>query len=548
MRQLVLVALSMLLGSLGASCVDVASGDPQPLFSADASTLVPSMDASPDGALPPAEEVDDAAVWDPSSGLPRECVERPKPLIDPKILPRCPNCEGEARCVPSILLEQQAPEMLSKLMACDETSVCVPDPIIATMGFYGPASCRSVGDVEGRCLSECLPQVASQRDILPQGTCPEHERCVPCFDPRKGVETGACGLTCDRGPVEPPRAWAGCCGGLGTCLPATLIPGDQAGQLGTDSCAPDALCAPTLLMDEAAHPAQCSSVGGMEGRCLPSCLRAMAERASSLPQDVCQPGEVCAPCFDPFTGAETEACRLHGDAPTQPPSTFAQCCDNLGTCVPQTLVSEADAARLPATGCEGADALCVPNALLDPNFVPVSCRSVGGGEGRCIASCMLPPEQLSAPLPQSTCVAGELCAPCFNPIDGSATGACSVRGDAPKEPVLRFDTPCCGRSGLCIPAELSGSGAQSLPVDRCGSAHGEGWLCAPKRVVTEPARASNPFASCKIDLGLFRVGRGKCVPNCMVEASGFVKRLLRRSNCESGESCVPCSVGGVPGC
>ena len=37
-------------------------------------------------------------------------------------------------------------------------------------------------------------------------------------------------------------------------------------------------------------------------------------------------------------------------------------------------------------------------------------------------------------LPQSTCEANELCAPCFSPTDGSDTGACSsVSCDAPKE-------------------------------------------------------------------------------------------------------------------
>ena len=500
-----------------------------------------------DASLPPDEA--DASLWDPNSGLPRECVYKPKPLIDPKLLPQCPSCEGEARCVPRILLEKQAPEMLAKLMACDETSVCVPDPIISSMGFYAPNSCRSVNDSEGRCLSECLPQVASQRDILPQANCGEHERCVPCFDPLEGEETGACRLTCDLGPVEPAKLLDSCCGGLGSCLPSALVPAAQSNQLAVDSCTQaNTLCAPAVLTDETARPAQCNTVGGGEGRCMPTCLPAIAARAHSLPQDVCRTGEVCAPCFDPFSGTDTEACRVHGDAPTQPPSTFAHCCGDQGTCVPTSLVSEGDSTRLPIDSCQQGDALCVPNTFLDAAFVPASCRSIGDGEGRCIAACMLPADQLSAPIPRSTCGTGELCAPCFNPIDGTATGVCNIRGDSPKEPALRFDTPCCGRSGLCIPEVLSGSQGKSLPADRCASELGQGWLCAPKRVVTDPSRASNPFAACKIDLGLFRVGRGKCVPNCMVEANGFVKRLLQRSSCESGESCVPCSVGGVPGC
>ena len=505
------------------------------------------MDASMDGA---AARADAGAVWDPSSGLPRECVERPAPLIDPTQLARCPSCDDDARCVPQLLIEKQAPEMLAKLAACDDKNVCVPDPIISSMGFYKPDNCRSVNDSEGRCMSECLPAVASQRDILPQASCAEHERCVPCFDPLTGAETGACRLTCDLGPREPAKTLSGCCDGLGTCLPGSLVPADQAGQLGHDSCAEaDALCAPTLLMDPSQKPAPCGSVAGHEGRCLPACLPAIANKAASLPQDTCRAGEVCAPCFDPFSGADSQACRFHGDAPSAPAETFAHCCSELGTCVPRTLVSAADASHLPAGGCEGAaDSLCVPNAFLDPAFTPASCRSLADAEGRCVAVCLLPADQLGAPIPQSSCATGELCAPCFNPVNGEATGVCNVRGDAPKEPAVRFDTACCGQSGLCIPQELAGSASKGLPKDRCASEHGDGWLCAPKRVVTDPARAKDPFDSCKIDLGLFRVGRGKCVPNCMVDASGFAKRLLQRSSCESGASCVPCSLGGVPGC
>jgi hypothetical protein len=151
------------------------------------------------------------------------------------------------------------------------------------------------------------------------------------------------------------------------------------------------------------------------------------------------------------------------------------------------------------------------------------------------------------PLPEAGCQAGERCAPCFNPIDGKPTGVCAIRGDEPQEPALTFDTSCCGTSGLCIPDELS-SGKASLPVDRCGDALGAGWSCAPKSVVKDPTRAADPFASCKIDLGLFSAGHGKCVPNCMVKTKDWVKRVLSRSSCASGESCVPCSIGGVPGC
>jgi hypothetical protein len=381
------------------------------------------LDAGSDGGL------------DGDAALARECAEPPAPPIDPRQLALCPDCSGQARCVPRALITGQASQLADELAACDRDSVCIPDPIIATMGFYKPDTCRSLHDSEGRCLSECLPQVASRRDILPQAGCADHERCVPCFDPIDGGSTGACDLPCDTGPTESARPFDACCAGAGLCLPKALVPSAQRTALGADTCTESgALCAPRLFAEPTGVPARCDSIGGGEGRCLPSCMPAVAKQADLLPQDRCDSGERCAPCFDPITGKDTQVCRLHGDAP--------------------------------------------------------------------------------------------------------------------REPALVFDTACCGQGGLCIPSALASADAQgpSLPVDRCADAVGEGWLCAPKRVVTDPSRASNPFDSCKIDLGLFSVGHGKCVPNCMVTAKGWVKHLLSRSGCDSGESCVPCSAGGVPGC
>jgi hypothetical protein len=530
-RALATLHASLTFAFLG--CDGSTGGTPQPLQQVDASTMVPSTDASMDAA-----PVDDSG-WDPDSGLPRECVVPPKPLIEPSLLARCPNCAGEARCVPRVVLETQAPEMAAKLMACDDDSLCIPDPLITSMGFYKPDSCRSVNDAEGRCLSECLPQAS----------CGEGNRCVPCFDPISGNETGACSLTCDPGPTEPAKPLTQCCHGLGLCVPSGLVPADQAARLGADSCGEGAgLCAPRVLMDAQSKLAQCTSLGGSEGRCLPSCLPQVADQADRLPQDSCAEFEVCAPCFDPFSGADTDVCRLHGDAPTRPASPFPHCCGELGTCVPKSLVSEGDAKKLPQDSCDPASAMCVPNAFLDESFVPQSCRSLGDAEGRCIPGCLLPAGQKTELVPQSSCATGELCAPCFNPIDGAATGVCVLRGDAPKEPPVRFDTACCAQSGRCIPEVLAGAQGKVLPADRCQTEHGDGWLCAPKRVIEDPARASNPFEGCKIRLGFFSVGRGKCVPNCMIETKGWVKRLLQRASCDSGESCVPCSLGGVPGC
>jgi hypothetical protein len=515
-----------------------------------------SGSAEPDGASAPPAQPPDAgalAAGDAASecmgGLPHACCEPPTVAFDLALLPACPNCGGGAHCLPRTLVEQRVAELSDRLGACDESSLCVPDPFLRSLGFHAPPSCRSLNDAEGRCLSECLPEVASQRDILPQADCAAHERCVPCFDPLHGGETGACGLTCDVGPSEPPRTLARCCGDAGRCVPEALVPEAERARLGKDTCeAEAALCAPALLMDESARPTVCSSLAGSEGRCLPSCLPEVASRASELPQDLCAAGEACVPCTDPLTGEDSGACGLHGDAPREPPQLFASCCGELGACIPAELVGERNPGPLEREECESPGDLCVPRSFLDAGFVPPSCRSFADAEGRCLAACLLPELDRSVPLPQASCAQGELCAPCYNPADGTATGACSLRGDGPREPPVRFDTACCGTSGVCIPGALAGSGANVLPADRCDDEHGDGWLCAPKSVVDDPNRASDPFQSCKMKIGFFSAGRGKCVPQCMIDAKGWVQKLLSRSSCASGERCVPCSLGDVPGC
>lgn len=521
----------------------------QPLVASDGSVPSDASSAEADAADAP-EDAGGAAPPDAqASGLPAECRAPQATPFDPTLLPVCPSCAGGARCVPRVLLGARSPAVLEQLAACDAQSVCVPDPILTSLGFYNPQRCESLNAAEGRCLSECLPAVASQRDILPQAGCDAHERCVPCFHPLDGKPTGACAMPCDPGPSDPtPRLFPSCCGDAGACLPMSLIPEDQRALLGRDSCeAEDSLCTPHLLRDSEMRPASCNSVAGAEGRCLPTCLPTVAARAANLPQDSCADGEVCTPCVDPFTGADTGACRLHGDAPAREPRVFAQCCGGVGACVPAELVPASDAQRLSRAECGDAASLCVPRAFLDEAHVPASCRSLADAEGRCLPACLLG-SYGEVPLPQGSCADGELCAPCYNPVDGSETGACALRGDRPREPAVRLDTSCCGTSGRCIPEALAGASGSALPADRCESELGQGWVCAPKSVVEDPSRRQNPFASCKMNFGLFKAGRGKCVPQCMIDAKGWVKRLMQRSSCASGELCVLCSLGDVPGC
>src|SRR5258708_2753543 len=89
-------------------------------------------------------------------------------------------------------------------------AVCVPKEL-AIPGFV-PPSCRSLGNAEGRCLSECLPVVQSQNATLPQSTCGSSSKCVPCYDPLTGGLTGACNLSSNDAPNEPATTFASCCG------------------------------------------------------------------------------------------------------------------------------------------------------------------------------------------------------------------------------------------------------------------------------------------------------------------------------------------------
>jgi hypothetical protein len=123
-------------------------------------------------------------------------------------------------------------------------------------------SCRAPGNIEGRCLSLCLPEVAEQADRLDQRGCDRNERCVPCYDPLTGADTEACRVGTDE-PAEEPRAYQHCCGGsgveLGMCMPLELLSAEQIDELPVESCLqPGTRCVPSqLLLSATGDHAQC---------------------------------------------------------------------------------------------------------------------------------------------------------------------------------------------------------------------------------------------------------------------------------------------------
>lgn len=237
---------------------------------------------------------------DPANGDdPNTCIyDGPEPVVDPSGLPACAD---DAHCLDPALVPQ---EFRSRLAACsDGVKLCVPDTFLETGGKFDPPTCRSIHDAEGRCLSRALPEVKAQEAFLPQSTCAASERCVPCFNPIDGSNTGACALSCDTGPMEPARPLPACCEGRGKCVPTALISEKQAENLAERECEDvqdDAyLCVPTEMLSPTFKPRTCTAqsllLGNYSGVCLSECL-SFGIQGLALARGNCADDYKCVPC------------------------------------------------------------------------------------------------------------------------------------------------------------------------------------------------------------------------------------------------------------
>ncbi|MGH7635688.1 MAG: hypothetical protein ACRENC_18315, partial [Gemmatimonadaceae bacterium] len=252
-----------------------------------------------------------------------------------------------------------------------------------------------------------------------------------------------------------------------------------------------------------------------------------------MPKDICGAGELCTPCYDPRTGANTGACSQGCDTgPKDPPKPFQECCNGAGSCVPPALVPAKDATLLGKDTCKGATDLCAPDKLSDATYVPKTCASLSGSEGRCLASCLPDVAAEAARLPKDTCDAGELCAPCYDPITGKETAACTLNGDAPAKPPFQY-AGCCSGLGHCVPTTLLSSTQEALlDKDTCSGASD---LCAPDVFSV----AGQLPASCRA-LGSVSA-EGRCVPTCVPSVQAEKSQLDSGSPaCPANTLCAPC--------
>ncbi|MBM64786.1 MAG: hypothetical protein CMH55_00965 [Myxococcales bacterium] len=252
----------------------------------------------------------DIPEQEPESGLGGEfsCENPPdEPVIDVNILP---ECGVQARCVPTLLVEE---DLRDDLSSCEnDEGRCVPEELVEAQGFWTPPSCEFPGGLEGRCLSTVFPAVGERAHELSRGSCQEHERCSPCCDPTTGELTDACNVGCDEGPAEGTQCepiFTSCCEDRGQCLARELIPAGDRRSLERDQCDRGMLCVPHLVREEDPRPATCRGEMLLLGQaytgvCLPDCLKVPLE-VLMVSQD-CGRQEKCVPCRGPLgrpTGA-----------------------------------------------------------------------------------------------------------------------------------------------------------------------------------------------------------------------------------------------------
>lgn len=106
------------------------------------------------------------------------------------------------------------------------------------------------------------------------------------------------------------------CGDHCRYLPGVSVP--DAIQSKLEETSPGIYCVPDRYVALGGYwAAPCTAILKLEGRCLGTCIPAVGKDPNVvfLSKDVCDPGEVCVPCLNPFTKAETGACRIAGDYP-----------------------------------------------------------------------------------------------------------------------------------------------------------------------------------------------------------------------------------------
>lgn len=237
----------------------------------------------------------------------------------------------------------------------------------------------------------------------------------------------ASGATCGTDDfVKPDLATLTACGGgKGHCFDKTKTPmGDKLSPCpgsSTDVCVPD-----NILEAGGGKIASCTSIIGPGACATIDLIPEMKERGgSALQQDVCDAGQVCAPCVDPTNGnAKTGLCEaigVHENAcsggsdseaktvPSTPCCKSASSGKDLGMCIAESGVPEAQRESTTQDTCAAGNK-CVPAAMATGK--PVMCNSLFG-TAVCVGACFNDMLALGGIIFGSEgCDPEEICVPC----------------------------------------------------------------------------------------------------------------------------------------
>jgi hypothetical protein len=145
-------------------------------------------------------------------------------------------------------------------------------------------------------------------------------------------------------------------------------------------------------------------------------------------------------------------------------------------------------------------------------------------------------QQQQSMLPQDVCSANERCSPCYNPIDGTSTGACNLSCDTgPTKPAVTF-TQCCSMRAHCVPTTVVPQSEQSnLSQQECTNTE----LCVPDQLLE-----NQPIPTCTANSFILGDYTGVCLSNCL--DFGIQGLALARGSCDTNYKCAPCTQNGQP--
>lgn len=270
-------------------------------FASPTTSTYNEAEESDDGGTAPSSKKSDSATPAPGGG---SCTA-PFSAPDLSKLKACGGGKGHCYAADKV-------GALGNLTPCEGGDVCVPDSILKAAGKK-LATCNSVINTPGACVSTVIKDVADNAAQLTKDTCAEDERCVPCINPldqkptpfcvEMGVHETSCGSSTPAGDGGAPSApLETCCSHpdkttAGVCIPEATVPEAQRSQVEADTCKGGNKCVPAALVK--GQPVKCGSLGGIaDGVCLDTCFSSMLGFAQSfLASDQCGKFEACVPCM-----------------------------------------------------------------------------------------------------------------------------------------------------------------------------------------------------------------------------------------------------------